>query len=164
MSLVCICTTESRPRVLHGPNGSRYGDELLDLVGTCHDGAYRGQGQLLGPSNPRLESLMGFKRRGYLCTWSTWHPREVEKGSCASGRFRRHLDGFRRFMVHLNHNEVWGQTPTLVHNLSHVISSRSRMHHHGSCGCGSRTTSGQLKIVNAPHSALTIRTRTKHVL
>ena len=71
MDDVCICTTEPRPRVLHGPNGSRYGDELLDLVGTCHDGAYRGQGQLLGPSNPRLESLMGFKRRGYLCTWST---------------------------------------------------------------------------------------------
>ena len=100
---VCICTTEPRPRVLHGPNGSRSGDELLDLLSTCHDGAYRGQGQLLGPSNPRLESLMGFKRRGSLCTWSTWHPREAEKGSCASGRFRRHLDGFRRFAVHLNH-------------------------------------------------------------
>ena len=90
-----------------GPNGSRYGDELLDLVGTCHDGAYRGQGQLLGPSNSRLESLMGFKRSRSLCTWSTWHPREAEKGPCASGRFRRHLDGFRRFMVHLNHNEVY---------------------------------------------------------
>ena len=61
-----------------GPNGSRYGDELLDHVGIYHSGACRGQGQLLGPSNPRLESLIGFKRRGSLCTWSTWHPREAE--------------------------------------------------------------------------------------
>ena len=87
-----------------GPNGSRYGDELLDHVGIYHSGACRGQGQLLGPSNPRLESLIGFKRRGSLCTW---HPREAEKGPCASGRIQRHLDGFRRFMVHLNHNEVF---------------------------------------------------------
>ena len=80
MDDVCICTTEPRPRVLHGPNGSRYGDELLDLVGTCHDGAYRGQGQLLGPSNPRLESLMGFKRRGSLCDLEYLAPARGGKG------------------------------------------------------------------------------------
>ena len=34
-------------------------------------------------------------------------PREVEKGPCATGRFRRHLDGFRHFTVHMNHNEVY---------------------------------------------------------
>ena len=79
----------------------------MDLVGLCHSGACRGQGQLLGPSNPRLELLMGFKRRPSLCTWSTWHPREVEKGPCATGRFRRHLDGFRHFTVHMDHNEVY---------------------------------------------------------
>ena len=77
-----------------GPNGSRYGDELLDHVGIYHSGACRGQGQLLGPSNPRLESLIGFKRRPYLCTRSTSHPREVERGamrvrsiSATPGRF-----------------------------------------------------------------------------
>ena len=100
-------TTEPRPQVLGGPNGSRYGDELLDLVGFGHSGACRGQGQLLGTSNTRLESLLGLKRRGSLCTWSTWHPQEAEKGPCTSGRIRRYLDGFRRFMVHLNHNEVF---------------------------------------------------------
>ena len=86
-------TTEQRPRVLVGPNGSRYGDELLDHVGIYHSGACRGQGQLLGPSKPRLESLIGFKRRGSLCTWSTFallalaserrkrgHARQVESG------------------------------------------------------------------------------------
>ena len=78
-----------------------WGDEVLDLVGLCHSGACRGHSQLLGPSNPR------FKRRPSLCTWSTWHPREVEKGPCATGRFRRHLDGFRHFTVHMNHNEVY---------------------------------------------------------
>ena len=107
MDDVCICTTEPRSRVLGGGNGSRYGDEVLDLVGLCHSGACRGHSQLLGPSNPRLELLMGFKRRPSLCTWSTWHPREVEKGPCATGRFRRHLDGFRHFTVHMNHNEVY---------------------------------------------------------
>ena len=75
--------------------------EVLDLVGLCHSGACRGQGQLLGPSNPPW-NYMGFKWRPSLCTW---HPREVEKGPCASGRFRRHLDGFRHFTVHMNHNE-----------------------------------------------------------
>ena len=29
------------------------------------------------------------------------------KGPCASGRFRRHLDGFRHFTVHMDHNEVY---------------------------------------------------------
>ena len=107
MDDVCICTTEPRSRVLGGGNRSRYGDEVLDLIGLCHSGACRGHSQLLGPSNPRLELLMGFKRRPSLCTWSTWHPREVEKGPCATGRFRRHLDGFRHFTVHMNHNEVY---------------------------------------------------------
>ena len=62
-------------------HASRYGDEVLDLVSICHSGACRGQGQLLGPSKSRLESLMGFKRSRSLCTWSTWHPREAEKGA-----------------------------------------------------------------------------------
>ena len=86
---------------------ARYGDEVLGLVGLCHSGASRGHSQLLGPSNPRLELLMGFKWRPPLCTWSTWHPREVEKGPCATGRFRRHVHDFRHFAVHMNHNEVY---------------------------------------------------------
>ena len=100
---------------------------MLDLVVICH-GACRGQGQLLGPSNPRLESLIGFKRRGSLCTW---HPREAEKGPCASGRIQRHLDGFRRFMVHLNHNKVFTAVceaklrPWCNHVISFAISHAS---------------------------------------
>ena len=84
MDDVCICTTESRPRVLHGPNGSRYGDELLDLVGICHSETCRGQGQLLGPSNPRVESRMGFKRRGSSralgALGTRGHARQVDSG------------------------------------------------------------------------------------
>ena len=124
-------TTEPRPRVLGGPNGSRYGDELLDLVVICH-GACRGQGQLLRPSNPRLESLIGFKRRWSSCTWNTWHPRDRrKKGPCTSGRIRRHLDGFRRFMVHLNHNKVFTAVceaklrPWCNHVISFAISHAS---------------------------------------
>ena len=33
--------------------------------------------------------------------------RETVEGPCATGRFRRHLDGFRHFTVHVNHNEVY---------------------------------------------------------
>ena len=105
---VCICTTEPRPRVLGGPNVSSYGDELLDLIGFGHSGTCRGQVQLLGPLNTRLESRLGFKRTGSFCALGVpWHPREAEKGSCASGRIRLHLDRFRRFEVHLNPNNVF---------------------------------------------------------
>ena len=107
MDDVCIGYDGTALAGTGGGNGSQYGDEVLDLVGLCHSGACRGHSQLLGPSNPRLELLMGFKRRPSLCTWSTWHPREVEKGPCVTGRFRRHLDGFRHFTVHMNHNEVY---------------------------------------------------------
>ena len=42
-----------------------------------------------------------------LCALGVLGTRErPKKRPCASVRFRRHLDGFRRFMVHLNHNEV----------------------------------------------------------
>ena len=46
---------------------------------------------------------------GHLCALGArgTREREVEKGPCATGRFRRHLDGFRHFTVHMNHNEVY---------------------------------------------------------
>ena len=44
---------------------------------------------------------------GHLCALGALGTRETVEGPCATGRFRRHLDGFRHFTVHMNHNEVY---------------------------------------------------------
>ena len=98
MDDVCICTMEPRPRVLGGPNGNLYGDEVLVPV--------EGSVSFWDHQTPGWNDLWG-SNGGHLCALGALGTRETVEGPCATGRFRRHLDGFRHFTVHMNHNEVY---------------------------------------------------------
>ena len=75
MTSASVYDGEPRVRVLGGPNGSRYGDEELDLVGICRSGACRGQRQLLGPSTPGWNRLWG-SNGGHICALGVLRTRE----------------------------------------------------------------------------------------
>jgi hypothetical protein len=105
---VCICTTEPRPRVLVvAPMEAGMGMSCWILMTFVRVEPVEDKVSFWDHQTPGWNHLWD-SNIGSLCTWSTWHTRERRnRGHARQVDSRRHLDGFRHFMVHLNHNEVY---------------------------------------------------------